>query len=102
MASRLDLQSKLIELLGSDHVYFQPPASIRLTYPCVIYNLTNIESTKADNISYRLDNGYEVTYIDKNPDNDFKTQMLKVFPMCRFNRFFVNDNLNHYVFTLYY
>lgn len=102
MASRLELQNKLIELLGSDHVYFQPPSSIRLVYPCIIYNLSNIQSRKADNFSYNLDNAYEVTYIDKDPDNDFKTRMMEEFPKCRFNRFFTYDNLNHYVYSLYY
>lgn len=102
MASRLELQNKLVELLGSDHVYFQPPSSIRLIYPCIIYNLSNIQTRKADDVSYNLDFAYDVIYIDKNPDNNFKTQMLLEFPKCRFNRFFASDNLNHYVFTLYY
>lgn len=102
MASRLELQSELEMLLGSDHVYFQPPASVRISYPCFIYNLSNIRDRRADDRAYNIDNEYEVTYIDKNPDNELKTQMIEHFQMCRFNRFFTNDNLNHYVFILYY
>lgn len=102
MASRLELHDELCELLGSDYVYFQPPSSIRLHYPCIIYNLTNIQDIRADDRAYLLTNAYEVTYIDKNPDNTMKTQMLEHFSKCRFNRFFTNDNLNHYVFILYY
>ena len=102
MASRLELQNELETLLGSDHVYFQPPSSKRLVYPCIIYNLTNISDRRADNMAYNLNNSYEVTYIDKNPDNTFKTHMIEHFQKCRFNRFFTNDNLNHYVFILYY
>ena len=102
MASRLELHAELCKLLGSDHVYFQPPSSIRISYPCIIYNLANIQARRADNFAYNLDNGYEVTYIDKDPDNTFKTRMMEYFPKCRFNRFFTNDNLNHYVYTLYY
>ena len=99
---RLELQKTLSELLGSNDVYFQPPASIRLKYPCIIYNLTNIEARRADNVAYNLDNGYEITYITKDPDDGFKEKLIKAFPKCRFNRFFTSDNLNHYVFILYY
>ncbi len=102
MASRLELQNELETLLGSDHVYFQPPASIKISYPCIIYNLSNIQARRADNMPYNLDNAYEVTYIDKNPDNTLKTQMIEHFQKCRFNRFFTSDNLNHYVYNLYY
>ena len=99
---RLELQNKLSELLGSNDVYFQPPASIRLKYPCIIYNLTNIEARRADNVAYNLDSGYEIMYITKDPDDGFKELMIREFPKCRFNRFFTSDNLNHYVFILYY
>lgn len=99
---RLELQKTLCELLGSNDVYFQPPSSIRLKYPCIIYNLTNIEARRADNRAYNLDHGYELTYITKNPDDGFKELLIETFPKCRFNRFFTSDNLNHYVFILYY
>lgn len=102
MASRLELQDELCELLGSDHVYFQPPSSIRISYPCIIYELSNIQVRRADNHAYNLDNAYELTYITKDPDSELRTQILEHFPKCRFNRFFTNDNLNHYAYTLYY
>lgn len=102
MASRLELHDELCELLGSSHVYFQPPSSVQIKYPCIIYNLSNIRVRRSDNRAYNLDNEYEITYIDKNPDNIIKTQMLKAFQKCRFNRFYTADNLNHYVYTLYY
>lgn len=98
----MELHAELCNLVGSDHVYFQPPSSIVLRYPCIIYNLTNIDAIRADDSAYILTDGYEVTYIDKNPDNNIKRRMLERFPKCRFNRFFTNDNLNHYVYTLYY
>ncbi len=102
MASRLELHNELCGLLGSDHVYFQPPSSVRLVYPCIIYHLSNIQDRRADDMAYTLTNGYEVMYIDKNPDNTMKTQMIEHFQKCRFNRFYTADNLNHYVFVLYY
>ena len=50
--SRLRFQSLLEGLLGSKHVYFQPPASITLVYPCIIYNLSDITISRADNKAY--------------------------------------------------
>ena len=37
MASRLNLHNSLIEALGTKSVYFQPPESVKLVYPCIIY-----------------------------------------------------------------
>ena len=39
MAPRLDLQKLLVELLGSDNVYFQPPPSVQMNYPAIVYKL---------------------------------------------------------------
>lgn len=102
MESRLNLHNELCALLGSNNVYFQPPASIRLVYPCIIYNLSDIYVQRADNKAYQTESLYEVTYIDKNPDNTLKDRILDVFPKCRFNRHFTNDNLNHYVYMISY
>ena len=102
MASRLELHDEFCEMLGSSYVYFQPPSSVRIKYPCIIYNLSNIKVSRADGLAYTLDNEYDVTYIDADPDNDIKTLMLKHFPKCRFNRYYTADNMNHYVYTLYY
>ena len=41
MASRLNLQDKLEEVLGSKQVYFQPPESLKLKYPCIVYSRSN-------------------------------------------------------------
>ena len=30
------LGKALIELLGSNNVYFQPPESIKIDYPCIV------------------------------------------------------------------
>ena len=100
--SRIMFQGLLEELIGSSHVYFQPPSSVKLVYPCIIYNLSDIAVNRADNKAYIQESLYEVTYIDKNPDNTIKDEIIKVFPKCRFNRHFTNDNLNHYVYLISY
>lgn len=101
MASRLDLQTKLESILGSRNVYFQPPSSVRIKYPAIIYSRKDIEIRSADNIAYRKLPSYEVILIDKNPDSEFADKILDL-PYCSFDRHYESDNLNHDVFTLYY
>lgn len=102
MDRRLELHSKLRALLGSGNVYFQPPESIKLNYPCIIYK-RNLGKTKyADNRPYTYKQAYQITVIDSNPDSDLIEKMAYAFPMIKFDTHFNKDNLNHDVFTVYY
>lgn len=101
MASRLQLQTELEELLGSRNVYFQPPASVRMQYPAIVYSRSNIENRHADNNVYMQSYFYEITVIDEDPDSEIVEKVSKL-PTCRFDRHHKADNLNHDVFTLYY
>lgn len=101
MADRVELQRKLEELLGSRNVYFQPPESIKLNYPCIVYNLSGVSTKHADDRLYKADKSYTVTLMHKNPDNDIFDKLLN-FPKSRFDRSFVSDNINHYTFTIFY
>lgn len=101
MANRLALQTMLEQLLGSRNVYYQPPASISMSYPAIVYGLKNIETRFANNSPYTQSKGYDVTVIDSNPDSGIVTNMMSL-PGCRFDRQFKSDNLNHTVFTLYF
>jgi hypothetical protein len=101
MASRLQLQTMLENLLGSRNVYYNPPESIKMKYPAIVYSRGRIDTTHANNAVYSLHNGYSLTYIDEDPDNE-TVDKIAALPRCRFDRFFVSDNLNHYTFTIYY
>lgn len=98
--NRLDLQTKFEEILGSRNVYFQPPASVKMQYPAIVYSLKNIEKNFANNLSYIVTPGYEVILIDKNPDSVYIEKILEL-PYCGFDRHYTSDNLNHFVFTIY-
>lgn len=102
MAKRLDLQKKLEEVLGTRNVYFQPPESIKLNYPCVIYDLSNEKNLFADDIIYKSKNIYTITIIDKNPDSLLPHKIRDSFCYCNFNRAYSADNLHHFVYELYY
>jgi hypothetical protein len=101
MAPRLELQAILEALLASENVYFQPPASLEMQYPCIVYQRDNAISEFADNFPYAFTQRYQVTYIDRNPDSG-TPKKLAILPRCLYNRFFAADNLNHDVFILYF
>ena len=101
MASRLELHEELCKLLGSRNVYYQPPASVTMKYPCIRYRKYAIDNVPADNIHYLQFHAYELIVIDKDPDSKIAEAVSKL-PRCRFNRLYYADNLNHFVFILYY
>ena len=98
---RLELHEALCEILGSRNAYFQPPASVRMQYPAIVYSRSNIENVHADDVAYLQRTQYEITVIDKDPDSDIVDKISKL-PLCRFDRHYEADNLNHDVFTLYF
>jgi hypothetical protein len=101
MAPRLELQAILLELLGSNSVYFQPPETVQMEYPCIVYRRDLIRTNFADDIPYRILKRYQVTVIDRDPDSDIPDKVGQL-PMCSFNRFFTADELNHDIFNLFF
>lgn len=101
MADRLDLHKTLVDILGSDQVYFQPPASVYLKYPVIIYARKRIENAFADDAVYKQAHHYEITVIDKDPDSHIVEKISRL-SCCVHDRHFTSENLNHDVFELYY
>ena len=100
--SRLKLHEELCEILGSRYVYFQPPESLKLKYPCVIYSRSNPSKRNANDTMYMSTNKYEGIVIDHDPDSEIPDKIVEHFPMCTLDRVYTSDNLNHFSFTLYY
>ncbi len=101
MSNRLKLHEELCEILESRQVYFQPPESIKMVYPAIVYSLNRIENRYANNKPYIQNDSYTLILMDKNPDNEYIWKLSKL-PLCRFVRHYKKDNLNHYIFTIYY
>lgn len=101
MHNRLNLHNKLVSILGSRNVYFQPPETIKLSYPCIVYERYDIRNTHADDGIYLSECNYRVTVIDSDPDSVIVEKLSKL-PKTRFIRHLVVDNLNHDIFSIYY
>lgn len=99
---RYRFQDELEEMLGSSHVYFQPPESVKMSYPAIVYSRRSGETEFADNGRYTYMQGYDVTVISKSPDFVSTLDVPGHFPMCRSDRTFISDNLVHDVFVIYY
>lgn len=101
MGNRIDLHKILCEVLGSKNVYFQPPESVKMKYPAIVYSLSRIENRNANDSVYKQNNAYDVILIDSDPENETVNRISRL-PLCRFDRYYVSNNLNHYAFTLYF
>lgn len=99
--SRLEIQDRLEAISADLHVYYQPPASVRLTYPAIIYKVNDYSQNWADDNLYKKDRSYLLTLIHYDPDNDIVEKLLWAFPKLRFDRTYTSDNLYHYVYVLY-
>lgn len=100
MESRLKLHETLCSILGSRNVYYQPPESVKIKYPAIVYSRSDIENRFANNSVYTQSFFYTVIVIDYDPDSEIVYRISEL-PNCRFDRHYAVDNLNHDVFTLY-
>lgn len=107
MSSRLDLHETFCNILnltdptdGDRHVYFQPPESVKMKYPAIRYKIKDFRKIYANDGSYKTHPSYEVILIDKKPDSAYFESIL-LLPFCSFDRSYISDNLNHFVFTIY-
>ena len=102
MASRLELQSELRQVLGSNNVYYQPPESKKISYDCIVFKKQDVWEKHADNSKYMMYDCYELTIIYRDPDSPITKNILNHFVYSNFSRHFTSDNLNHDVIIIYY
>lgn len=96
---RLPLHNKFKELTAN--VYYQPPSTLVMKYPCIVYNLDDDEVKYANNVSYNRRKRYQVTFISRDPDDPVPDQLVEL-PYCSFQRRFVTAELTHDVFNLFF
>ena len=98
--SRLRLDAKLRTILGNGHSYFQPPESVKLKYPAMVYSFDGPDTSPADNVWYRFGYRFTVIHIHHDPDVEVMSEMRTEFPYSRFDRRYVSDNLYHDVYSI--
>lgn len=98
---RLELHTLLKGIPSVKDAYYQPPENLKLEFPCILYRKDSENTRYANNDKYLNKNRYLITIIDRSPESSIP-EGLKIFPYCSFNRQYTKDNLNHYVYTLYF
>ena len=96
-----NLREILKNILGSDEVYFQPPPSVKLKFPCIVVTRESDHVLRADNKRYNATYKYSIQYIRRQYDVDICEKILEL-PYCSYNRFFTTDGLNHDNFIIYF
>lgn len=99
--NRLELQSFLEDVLGSHEVYFQPPNTVRMTYPAIVYSLYQANGLHANNgeENYLTSLAFRCIVIDKNA-NSKAAQKLVNTSFAALERSYVTDNLSHFSFII--
>ena len=100
---RRELSAKLHEILGSDNIYFQPPESIKMEYPCIRYKRSSPFSVPANNKkNYIQISRYEIMVISRDPMEPTVYKIPEEFEYCDNGRHYEADNLYHDVFYIYW
>lgn len=107
MGRRLDLHHLLEQtfeaatgISANKRVFFQPGSDTMLSYPCLLYKLTDIPVDRANNSPYKIEHSYDLTVIDRDPVSPLREAVVHL-PYCRFSRSYESDGLHHYVFRIY-
>ena len=96
------LRKEMIEVTGIPNCYIDPPASVRMKYPCIRISRNSGYTQFANNMPYKHMISYSLKLIDYDPDSVYYDKIVMGFPMIRFNRHYVSDDLHHDDFIIYY
>ena len=99
--TRVQLDSILRTILGTTNVYFDPPESFKLNYPCIVYSLGGHAERFSENEMYNRLKRYTLTYITKDAD-DPMIDKLEDLEYCHLNRPYTSDGLFHYAYDIYF
>lgn len=96
---RLQLHDILLNICKN--VYFNPPETVKMNYPCIVYNRSTGNTAYADNNPYIFKVNYQITIIDRDPDSEL-IDKVAALPTARYDRHYKADKLNHDVFDIYF
>ena len=99
--TRIDLDKILRSTLGSSNVYFDPPESFKLNYPCIVYSFNGNTDIHAEDERYRRLKRYSLIYITRNAD-DPMVDKLDDLRFCRLTRPYTANGLFHYAYDIFY
>lgn len=100
MATFKEARAILSKIVGHDRVYFQPPESIKMAYPAVVFHLSDLAATRGSNTVFSMRDRYTVTVMDKQPFPEYLYDLQRV-PYTSLDTTYRVNGLNHFVYTMY-
>ena len=87
-----------------DTVYYDPPTSIQMEYPCFRFVMNNTDSRYADNVHYINHKRWAITYITRDVEeiDQVIKEVLDKFKYSTHETTYKAENLVHVVFNLYF
>ena len=101
-AHRMKFSSKLKEFVTPENVHFQPPATVKLKYPCIIYHRMPAHKEFANNTKFLNKPLWRVQVIDNNPDSIIGDNIDNAFMYSKIVSMDTIDNLLHTTLEIYY
>ena len=102
MLKRVDIQEKFKFLLGSNNVYYQPPANLKMKYPAIVYSLDGLDVKRFDNTRLINKNCFSVTHIYRNESENLVETILKNFEYISFDNRSIVDGIYNDHYTIYW
>lgn len=100
-----DILNALGSIDGVSKVYLQPPANVKLEYPCIILTQDVPSIMYADGTPYLAIRSFDMLIIDYDFESSIPGDIFKLDNpnlLIRPGRFYVADNLCHWSYTLTY
>lgn len=93
-----------LEATDTGKVYFQPPSSVKLVYPCWVIERITASQPRADDKTYFFRPGYKCIHMDRiEPDPDFLYGVISdLFPHSVYQNHYTMDNIHHDQYLIYY
>lgn len=79
-------------------LYYQPPESVKMAYPCIVYRLADLTTLYADDTPYWRVIRFDITYITRSPTSKVP-DALSLLPQFAFDRYYTFENLHHYAYN---
>ena len=97
--TRLTLHQALIDVLGSRNVYYNPPETLKMEFPAIVYKLDFIEPIHADNKNYLDWTTYKIFVVSSKPDHPAIRKILNM-EMTRYSTSYTREGFYHTVIIL--
>lgn len=97
--TRLELDAILRSTLGTTNVYYDPPESFKLKFPCIVYSDSGRNIIRADDGVYIKFRRYTILYITKDADDNM-VDTIEELPYCKMRSPYYADGLHHYPYDI--